>query len=194
MTLGTPFIIGLTSLLSYLLGSISFSFLFGRILRRDLRTAGSGNLGAVNAGRVLGPAAGILVFALDMGKGFLAAWLSQKISHDQTAVFAACIAVMLGHNYSIFLRFTGGKGIATAGGLLLVLSPKTFIGELVIGGITYLFHHDIHESALAMIFSLPVALGLFTFSWRFFMLGLVISTLSALRHKREVRQLFGKLN
>jgi acyl phosphate:glycerol-3-phosphate acyltransferase len=192
MKLPPPFHLVLSPLLAYLIGSISFSFLLGKIRRRDLRTTGSGNLGAMNTARLLGPVAGFVVLALDMGKGFTAARLAQEISQNEMAVFASCIAVLLGHNYSLFLRFAGGKGLATVGGFLLMISPITFFAELVVAGGTYLFTRDVHQSAVTMIVAFAPFLGLFTHSWKYFMLGLAVAGLSGIRHKKEFKQLLGK--
>ncbi|MGB7624481.1 MAG: glycerol-3-phosphate acyltransferase [Terriglobia bacterium] len=194
MKIPTPLIIVLSALIAYLLGSISFSFLVGKIRRRDLRASGSGNLGAMNTGRVLGPLAGLLVLALDLGKGFAAVRLAQELSRSETAVFASCIAVLVGHNYSLFLNFSGGKGLATVGGFLLLISPRTFLAELIVAGVAYGCSRDIHLSALAMILAFAPLLGLFTHSWKYFMLGLVLAGLSAIRHKKEFRQLLGKFS
>ncbi|MBZ5553548.1 MAG: glycerol-3-phosphate acyltransferase [Acidobacteriia bacterium] len=192
MKLPPSLLLVLSPLLAYLIGSISFSFLLGRIRRRDLRTAGSGNLGAMNTARILGPVAGFIVLALDMAKGFAAARLAQEITRNEMAVLASCLAVLLGHNYSLFLRFSGGKGLATVGGFLLVISPITFFAELVIAGGTYLFSRDVHHAAVAMIVTFAPLLGLFTHSWKYFMLGLAVAGLSGIRHKKEFRQLLGR--
>lgn len=180
----------LTTLGAYLLGSISFSFLAGKLQRRDLRRSGSGNLGAMNTARILGPAAGILVLALDTGKGFLAVWLAQSVSSPPLAVDLACIAVMLGHNYSLFLKFSGGKGIAVVGGCLLLISPQTMLAELVVAGVVYLFSRDIHVAGIGMIVAFAPLLGFLTYSWRAFILGIILAGLSAIRHKKDFQNLF----
>jgi acyl phosphate:glycerol-3-phosphate acyltransferase len=192
MRIPATFMIVLTTLLAYLLGSISFSYLAGKISRRDLRVSGSGNLGAMNTARVLGPLTGLLVLVLDLGKGYAAVRWAQEICRSETAVFASCIAVLLGHNYSLFLRFSGGKGLATVGGVLLLISPPALFAELLVAGGTYLISRDVHLAGLAMILAFAPLLGLFTHSWKYFMLGLVIAGLSAIRHKKEIQQLLGK--
>lgn len=193
MSLPLPFVLILTPLLTYLLGSISFSYLIGKAHQHDMRRSGSGNLGAMNAARVLGPVAGLVVLVLDMGKGFLAVWLAQVLTQNQTAVFLACVAVMLGHNFSLFLKFTGGKGIAVAGGFLLLLSPVTFLTELVIGGMVFLITRNIHRAAIAMIFAIAPVLGFLSHSWKFLAMGLILAILSSLRHKKEFKEIFSLL-
>jgi acyl phosphate:glycerol-3-phosphate acyltransferase len=183
----------LPPLVAYLIGSISFSFLLGKIRQRDLRVSGSGNLGAMNTARILGPVAGFVVLVLDMGKGYAAARLAHEISRNEMAVFASCIAVLLGHNYSLFLKFSGGKGLATVGGLLLMISPITLFAELVVAGGTYLVSKNVHHAAVAMILAFAPLLGLFTHSWKGLMLGLAIAGLSGIRHRKELMQLVGKI-
>ncbi len=129
----------ITILLSYLLGSIPFGYIAGRIKGVDLREHGSRNIGATNAIRVLGKAWGILVFILDFLKGFLpvlAVKLSAggdlgSMSSQQTLLMLAVfLAVVLGHTFTIFLGFKGGKGVATTAGGLFALS--LLVGSSVI--------------------------------------------------------------
>ncbi len=187
----TPKIVAIT-LTAYLLGSVSFSFLAGRWHERDLRDSGSGNLGAINTARVLGPASGVVVLILDMAKGFFAVWVAKHFSSDPTAIFLACFAVMLGHNFSIFLKFSGGKGIAVAGGFLLLISPLTFAAELAVGGISILLSKDMHLAAIVMLIALAPLLGFFGHSWTFFGWGLALAVLSLVRHKRDLLNLWKK--
>ena len=121
---------------AYLLGSIPFAFLVAKAVRGiDVRTVGSGNVGATNDGRVMGWKWGIFVFALDVLKGFgptAAAWvLVQRPLVDFSGgrevlvlpVALTGLAAIAGHNWPIFLRFKGGKGVATSGGVFLAIFP-----------------------------------------------------------------------
>ena len=111
-------------LAAYLLGSIPFALLLSRRWGAgDLRRAGSGNLGAANVMRVSGVTAGVLVAALDMAKGAASVWLAERLSTNAAAPAAAGFAAIIGHIYPIWLRFRGGKGVATACGVFLVLTP-----------------------------------------------------------------------
>lgn len=113
------------SLSSYLLGAIPSSFIMGKILKGvDLRDHGSGNLGAANTFRILGAKAAVPVLIIDIGKGFLAVKLVSifGVDHNIFIAFAALLAV-LGHNYSIFVRFSGGKGVGTTLGVFLAITP-----------------------------------------------------------------------
>jgi glycerol-3-phosphate acyltransferase PlsY len=109
----------------YLLGSIPSSYIMGRLLKGiDLREHGSGNLGAANTFRVLGARAAVPVLLFDVGKGFLAVRLLSMagINSVELTIVAALFAI-LGHNYSIFVGFSGGKGVGTTSGAFLAMSP-----------------------------------------------------------------------
>lgn len=111
---------------AYLLGSIPFGLLAGLLARKDIRNEGSGNIGATNVVRVCGWKWGLPVFALDALKGFApAAWLAPRLApgNDSVAI-AVALAAILGHNFPVWLKFKGGKGVATSAGALLALLPQ----------------------------------------------------------------------
>ena len=117
---------------AYLLGSVPFGYLAGRLNGVDLREHGSHNIGATNAVRVLGKKWGVSVFVCDFLKGFLPLWLmKQHLGGDATAFSAESMgwflgvmfALVLGHTFTCFLHFRGGKGVATTAGCLFALSP-----------------------------------------------------------------------
>src|SRR5437868_12644353 len=128
----------LTVLGAYLLGAVPFGYLIGRWRGVDLFRAGSGNIGATNVGRVLGRRFGILVFLLDFAKGALpalaaSAWASR---HEldlppDTLPASAAVAAFLGHLFPVYLRFHGGKGVATGAGIIVVLAPVPAMGALL---------------------------------------------------------------
>jgi acyl phosphate:glycerol-3-phosphate acyltransferase len=114
----------LTILLAYLLGSIPFALLLARRWSAtDLRLFGSGNLGAANVMRASGLTAGVLVAVLDMAKGAASVWLAERFAANAAAPAAAGLAAIVGHIYPVWLRFRGGKGVATACGVFSVLAP-----------------------------------------------------------------------
>jgi glycerol-3-phosphate acyltransferase PlsY len=110
---------------SYILGSIPFGLIIGKAWRGiDIREHGSGNIGATNALRALGPGPAAVVMALDVLKGLIPVLVAKQIAHDQDwIVVAAGMIAILGHSLSIFLRFKGGKGVATSLGVLIGLNP-----------------------------------------------------------------------
>jgi acyl phosphate:glycerol-3-phosphate acyltransferase len=129
----------LTAFAAYLLGSLPTGYLVGRAKGIDIRAVGSGNIGATNVFRALGTAAGVFVMLADAAKGFVAAGLMAKLifhlagpagaatdSALEWFKITAGIAAILGHNYTCWLRFKGGKGVATTAGVLLALFPKAF--------------------------------------------------------------------
>jgi glycerol-3-phosphate acyltransferase PlsY len=113
-------------LVAYVLGSIPFGYIIVRLKSgRDIRTAGSGNIGATNALRTSGTVAGILTLLLDFGKGYLAVWLAaQMAGSDPLWTALAAVAVLLGHAYPVFLGFKGGKAVASTVGAFLFLTPS----------------------------------------------------------------------
>ena len=122
----------LTLILSYLIGSISFALIVGKILyKKDIRDYGSGNLGATNAYRVLGIKAGVIVAIADILKGTLACLLPLILSSTINPIVCGLLAI-LGHVFSVFASFKGGKAVATATGVFLFLTPLgVFVGFLV---------------------------------------------------------------
>jgi glycerol-3-phosphate acyltransferase PlsY len=122
------------AVLAYFIGGLPFGYLFVRFsLGKDVRTMGSGNIGATNVHRTAGRKAGLIVLFLDILKGFAAIWLAVLISHnDVMAVAAAVFAVMLGHCYPAVLRFKGGKAVACFIGAFLYLAPLALLATTVV--------------------------------------------------------------
>jgi acyl phosphate:glycerol-3-phosphate acyltransferase len=108
--------------LSYLLGSIPFSYLVARRRGVDVRQVGSGNVGATNVMRSVGKAAGLAAFALDFLKGMAASLLAVRLSPEGPLPAMAAVTAVLGHMYPVWLRFRGGKGVATGAGAFLPLA------------------------------------------------------------------------
>ncbi len=134
----TALSLGLTLLLSYLVGAIPFGYLIARWRGVEIMKQGSGNIGATNVGRVLGRPFGVLVFLLDFAKGALPTWTATRwasahpleLPPDFLPV-AAAVAAFLGHLFPIYLRFRGGKGVATAAGAVSVLLPGPALAALL---------------------------------------------------------------
>lgn len=131
----------LVGLAAYLVGSIPFGFILVRLfLKEDIREKGSGNIGATNVVRSGAKKLGILTFVLDACKGFIAVWLASRIAFApglaavplQNAEALAALCAILGHIYTVWLRFKGGKGVATALGVFLALAPLAAIAGLIV--------------------------------------------------------------
>ena len=151
---------------AYLLGSIPFGYLAGRAKGVDIRKVGSGNIGATNAMRILGKPAGITVLLLDACKGYaavvwvapgLAGWLGWDMASMELLRIAAGMAVVLGHNYTCWLRFKGGKGIATSAGVLVALVPWALLIILSIWIILTLLTRYVSVGSIAAALALPFA-------------------------------------
>jgi len=119
---------------AYLLGSIPFGLLFAKLFGgADVRQAGSGNIGATNVVRVVGPLAGILTLVFDTAKGAAAVWLAGRVTNESaTWMMIAGFAVLLGHCFPVWLKFKGGKGVATALGVFLALCPLAAVSALLL--------------------------------------------------------------
>jgi glycerol-3-phosphate acyltransferase PlsY len=113
----------LTILLGYLAGSVPFAYLLARRRGIDVRTAGSGNVGAANVLRTTGPWRGVIVMALDVAKGMAAVALAHLFAGGTALIALTGAAAIVGHIYPVWLRFHGGKGVAVAAGVFTLLSP-----------------------------------------------------------------------
>jgi glycerol-3-phosphate acyltransferase PlsY len=120
--------------IAYLLGGIPFGYLFVRFaLGKDIRSMGSGNIGATNVHRSAGGKAGAIVLALDIAKGFLAVWISALLNPNSPLALAlAAAAVMIGHAFPVFLRFKGGKAVACIIRAFLYIAPLALVAVLLI--------------------------------------------------------------
>jgi|SRR5687767_3218982 acyl phosphate:glycerol-3-phosphate acyltransferase len=107
----------------YLAGSIPFSYLVARLRGLDLRMAGSGNIGAANVLRTTDVPTAVLALCLDAAKGAVAVLVAQRLSAEPATPVAGGLASIIGHVYPVWLGFRGGKGVATAGGVFVVLAP-----------------------------------------------------------------------
>jgi glycerol-3-phosphate acyltransferase PlsY len=147
-------------LAAYLLGSVPFGLLISNFKGVDLRKAGSGNIGATNVFRVVGKSWGLLCFALDFAKGLLAAgvlplWLLSN--GPENAGLIAGAAAIAGHNWPVWLKFKGGKGIATSAGVLTAVAPLALLCGLVVWILTMLLSRMVSLSSILA--ALAVAAG-----------------------------------
>ena len=148
-------------LVAYSIGSIPFALILARRWGSDLRLVGSGNLGAANVMRASGVTAGVLVAVLDMAKGAASVMLAERLSAGPTAPALAAFAAVVGHIYPVWLRFRGGKGVATACGAFSVLTPAAIVPALaVFVTATWVTRYISAGSMLATIALPPVALAL----------------------------------
>jgi glycerol-3-phosphate acyltransferase PlsY len=145
-------------LAAYLLGSIPFGLLLAKLFGGgDVRKAGSGNIGATNVARVAGPLAGILTLIFDTTKGTASVWLAGRITNDSaTWMMIAAFAVLLGHCYPVWLKFKGGKGVATALGVFLALSPLAAVSALLLFILCVIFWRYVSLGSIAAAAAMPL--------------------------------------
>jgi len=173
---------------AFLLGSLPMGVAIAKLFyRRDIRKEGSGNVGAANAMRTLGRGAGALVLLLDALKGFAAAFLAQDVGGLPLALIAGCAAI-LGHCYSPWLRFKGGKGVATELGVLFALSwPAGLVFAGVWGAVVLACGFASVGSLLASLSSIAT-LWLFVNGWAA-LYGALVTALIFWRHRENVQRL-----
>jgi len=197
-------LIGLGVLVSYLLGAVPFGLLAGFLKGIDIRQAGSGNIGATNATRVLGKPVGITVHVIDIGKGFVASFLVAHLFAGSDAdliqplgIAYGCAAIV-GHVWPVYLRFHGGKGMAASFGVFLGLAwLPTIIAMLLWLAVKFATRY-VSLASIAAVVSIPITMatvpdpltgdlvwrhaGLITF-------GILVALLVLARHKSNIRRL-----
>ncbi len=181
--------------IGYLLGSIPSSFIAGKIARNiDIRQYGSGNAGATNVLRVLGPKAAVPVFLADVFKGVLAALIGRWMTGEAGAALAG-FAAIVGHNWPIFLNFRGGKGIATSFGVLLVLFPLISFILFVAGVVVIAITKYVSLGSITAAILFPILLAVFKYDWKMVLFGIVVGGLALYRHRSNISRLMeGKEN
>ena len=157
MSFLTPMNLALLAV-AYLLGSIPFGLMLAKLFGgRDIRRSGSGNIGATNVARVVGPAAGILTLVLDAGKGAFAVWLAGHYSdRSATLMMVAGVLALFGHCFPVWLNLKGGKGVATALGVFLMLAPLAALGALVLFVIVILRWRYVSLGSVAAAAAMPL--------------------------------------
>ncbi|WP_121662194.1 glycerol-3-phosphate 1-O-acyltransferase PlsY [Metabacillus litoralis] len=177
-----------TLILSYLIGSISFALLVGKMFfKKDIRNYGSGNLGATNAYRVLGIKTGVVVAIADILKGTLACFLPLILNSTVNPILCGLLAI-LGHIFSVFASFKGGKAVATATGVFLYLTPIGVCIGFIVFVLTLLFSKYVSLS------SMVASIALFIYSLIFedkviIALSLLISVSIIILHRQNLKRI-----
>ena len=183
--------------MAYLLGSIPTGFLVAKARGVDIRTVGSGNIGATNAFRVLGKGLGIFVLLMDALKGFVAVQvgafvISQWLPYAPLEYLriTAAVAAILGHNFTCWLHFKGGKGIATSAGVLIALVPLALVIVLSIFIILFLATRYVSIGSIAAAFALPFATWFTTrHNIGLTVVMAAIGGLAILKHRKNIQRL-----
>lgn len=181
----------LFAIASYLLGAVPTGLILARVFSyTDIRRAGSGNIGATNVTRLLGKKLGALTFLGDGLKGFMPVFIGAQIfttSHVPVCLFG--LAAFLGHLFPLYLRFKGGKGVATAFGVFLYLSPVVILIEfLLFAGIVAVWRF-VSLASLIVTAAMPVLLALFSFPFSVIILSIIMGLLIFIKHKPNIQRL-----
>ncbi|GDY22875.1 glycerol-3-phosphate acyltransferase [Verrucomicrobiota bacterium] len=186
----------------YFLGSIPTGYLVARFRGVDIRTVGSGNIGATNVFRILGKGPGTFVLLADAFKGFLACWLLARLGANLASAttpasparlealqLTAGIAAILGHNYTCWLKFKGGKGIATTAGVLLALVPLALGILLSLWGIVLALSRYVSLASIIAAAAMPFVVWLTGGSTTVIGITTVIGALAIYKHKANLQRL-----
>jgi len=186
---------------SYLIGAIPFSYLAGRAIKGiDLRDHGSGNLGATNTFRMLGARWAILVLLLDVAKGLVPVLAAGHVGLGggvaaQWLRLAAMFGAILGHLFSPYVRFSGGKGIATSAGAFMALAPWAFLGAFVLFVLVFAWRRIVSLASLSAAVTLPLWVylagrtGLAESHWSTLVVSTIIMAVVVLKHRANIRRL-----
>jgi glycerol-3-phosphate acyltransferase PlsY len=183
---------------AYLLGSIPTGYLVAKAKGVDIRSVGSGNIGATNVFRILGKPAGIFVLVADGLKGYAAcAWMVDLIWSRWGGAMVdveylrltAALAVVLGHNYTCWLKFKGGKGIATSAGALAALVPYALTIILIIFIVVFAASRYVSLGSIAASAALPIATWLTRGSFTMIIATTAMSVLAIYKHKSNIQRL-----
>lgn len=189
----------LTALAAYFLGSVPTGFLVARAKGVDIRGVGSGNIGATNAFRVLGKGLGLLVLLLDFAKGLLACLGVPPLMATMTDVelgghaivlgLVAAVGSVLGHNFTVWLRFKGGKGVATSAGALAALTPLALAIGLVVWSVLLGLTRYVSLGSIGAAMAVPIATWFTTRSGLLTGATSVLGALVILRHRTNIGRL-----
>lgn len=191
----TPISCALVSLAAYLCGSIPTGFLVARARGVDIRSVGSGNIGATNVFRILGKRLGIFVLLADAAKGALPVLVLPRLlaPHDADPTpFAllAGVAAVLGHNFTCWLRFKGGKGIATSAGVLAAWAPLPFLATLGTFGVVLAASRYVSLASILAAATLPFAMAFLPpRDRRLVLISSILAVLAIARHHANIRRL-----
>ncbi len=194
--------LGAVAVGAYLIGSIPFGFLIARSRGIDIRQHGSGNIGATNVFRVVGKREGIIAFILDVLKGALPVLLAlyairygDREHWEAYGGMVATLATVLGHNYTPWLGFKGGKGIATSAGALAALMPLVLLGMLVTFYVVFKTSRMVSLGSIAGSVVMPVLIVLLSLMeapmvrMLYLVLGIPLAALAVWRHRSNIRKI-----
>ncbi len=177
-------------LMSYLLGAIPTAFIVGKMAKGiDIRQHGSGNIGTTNAFRVLGIKPALMVLVVDIIKGFLGVKLGFLLIGTEWAAIFGGISAVAGHNWPIYLRFKGGKGVATACGVIIALAPKVILLLILIWVVIIWITKYVSLASVIAAFSAPIAFLLFKQPVPYVIFSFIVAAFVIYRHRTNIQRL-----
>lgn len=174
---------------AYLIGSIPVGVILGKIKGIDPRKTGSGNIGATNVMRAGGKTLGIITLLGDAAKGFIPVALAGALNRDVLIVAIVGLAAFLGHVFPVFLRFKGGKGVATALGVYIAVRPLIILGAFVIFVIVFLVWRYISLASIVGAIVVPFGLYLVKAPCELVVMAGLIGIIVIIRHKENISRL-----
>ena len=180
----------LLTLFGYLLGSVLFGEIVARVKGVNIREVGSGNVGATNVGRALGKKYAVLVFLLDAGKGLLPAYMGFRVMglEGLGSVFVG-LAPVVGHMFPLFFRFRGGKGVATAFGVLLALSPMVAVLSFFVWALVLIVTRYVSLASIISSAGATLLLAVFGYGPHILLMAFLIALLIVIRHRSNIERL-----
>lgn len=177
-------------IVAYILGSIPNALWIGKVFKGiDVREHGSKNTGSTNAARVLGAKLGILTLILDISKGAIPTLIATMLLDSSISVILVGICAILGHSFSIFMEFKGGKAVATTVGVFIVLVPGAILLAAVIFFLVFGITRYVSLSSMIGAISLPIWIILFYKNISLTIFGIIIAILIIVRHKSNIQRL-----
>ncbi len=174
---------------SYLLGSVPSGYVLGRLAGIDVRNLGSGNVGATNVARVVGKRQGVLTLIADAAKGFIPVIAAIQFNMGLPATVLAGVAAFLGHLYPAFLRFKGGKGVATALGFFLAMAPLATIILLGVFALVMFVSRAVSLGSITAAAAAPVVLWIAAYPPMLIGAGAFLAAMIILRHSGNIKRL-----
>lgn len=179
-----------SSVTSYLLGAIPNGLIWGKLIwQTDLREHGSHNIGATNAWRTLGKSAGFLIFALDFLKGFLSVYIASILVGTPLSMVLAGVLAIVGHSCSIFLKFKGGKGVATGLGVIVMLMPLEALAIFLVWLIIVKISGYVSLGSVIAAALVPLLFYMGGYPLEFIIFGVLAAVLIIVRHHANIVRL-----
>lgn len=188
MKVGTKVKLAILLLLSYFIGSLPFGYWVGKLFYQvDIRKVGSGNIGTTNTLRVLGPKAGVLVLLLDLFKGTLAGYLPMIFGLNVNP-FIIGFGAIIGHTFSVWIGFKGGKAVATSAGVLLAYNPWLFLVASSIF-VLIIFLSSMVSLASVIGFILITLTAFFMQDWFLTVVALILTIFVVYKHRENLKRI-----